>query len=308
MRTNNAIPVPWARSALLRTVLTRLRRPLSPAILVVSLPRSGSSWVGNSLAFSRSAMYLREPITQSYLRRNGGGGPVFEVSGEPPAAYQSDADTAFRGVPAFDASIVKVPSQWSLIQRSERRIVIKEVNPLALGWILERYQPKVIYLIRHPAAVARSYFKMGWTPHGGKLFERYFSAGRLASSQPHYREFLRSFWSEHGAVQAATLRFVLEKLDAYPDHRIVRYEDLCTNPVAVCRDLFQFSQLRWDDGVEERLRAQAASDDAEPYGTRRFSETMIHAWKDQLSGAIVSEIREAYLSYGLPYYRAEEWR
>jgi hypothetical protein len=40
---------------------------------------------------------------------------------------------------------------------------IKEVIPLILDYVLERYQPKVIFLARHPAAAALSSYVQGWT-------------------------------------------------------------------------------------------------------------------------------------------------
>ncbi len=40
-------------------------------VLVISLPRSGSSWIGARLALSSKAAYLREPINTSYLSMGG---------------------------------------------------------------------------------------------------------------------------------------------------------------------------------------------------------------------------------------------
>jgi hypothetical protein len=40
---------------------------------------------------------------------------------------------------------------------------IKEVIPLILDCVLERYQPKVIFLARHPAAAALCSYVQGWT-------------------------------------------------------------------------------------------------------------------------------------------------
>jgi hypothetical protein len=40
---------------------------------------------------------------------------------------------------------------------------IKEVIPFILDYVLERYQPKVIIVARHPAAAALSSYVQGWT-------------------------------------------------------------------------------------------------------------------------------------------------
>jgi len=40
--------------------------------------------------------------------------------------------------------------------------MIKELNPRALNFYCERYAPKVLLLFRHPAAIALSFYRLGW--------------------------------------------------------------------------------------------------------------------------------------------------
>lgn len=306
-------PVLWANLGPISELLAGRIRPLSPPIIVLSLPRSGSSWVGNTLGLSSTSLYLREPISQSYLTRNRqSGGPVFEVTTRNlPSEYKLFADAAFRGKPAFSLSIVKYPRQWGLAKRSHRRIVIKEVNPLALGWVLNTYKPKVIYLIRHPAAVAKSFFEMGWTRQTGKLFENKFSPECLAASNFNHERFSSSFWAEHGAFQAVALRLALEQLAVYPESRILKYENLCADPLKVYRELYEFAELQWDRRVEKHILSQSNSSnkntEANPYSTYRNSEAMVYSWKSELPESAISDVKEAYLSYNPPFYRSEEW-
>jgi hypothetical protein len=78
----------WAPWGPVSRLIARSAPPLCPATLVISLPRSGSSWVGKTLGLSDTALYLREPITQSYLRRFGYSNPsVFSVNPGAPPAY-----------------------------------------------------------------------------------------------------------------------------------------------------------------------------------------------------------------------------
>jgi hypothetical protein len=87
---------------------------------------------------------------------------------DPPAAYAASARAAFSGLPSFalpaerPTRIVRHPGQWSLRQRRQRRLVIKEINPFACEWLLKTYSPRVIYLVRHPAAVALSNARLGF--------------------------------------------------------------------------------------------------------------------------------------------------
>ena len=197
-------PVLWAHIPAISSRLTARHKALTPPLLIISLPRSGSSWVGQILGLSDTSLYLREPITQEYLRSQPPGAlSFFEfTSEEDPYIYQTFGDQAFNGTPSFDASVVVFPAQWRPSRRKCRRVVIKEVNPLVLKWYAERYRPRVIYLIRHPAAVANSFEKMGWT--SVSLRER--MSERANESFPGDA----SFWVQHAALQAITLERSLD--------------------------------------------------------------------------------------------------
>ena len=60
-----AAPVSWVRHAPWTKWLTRILRTRQPAVMLLSLPRSGSSWAGEALGCATDALYLREPVTQS---------------------------------------------------------------------------------------------------------------------------------------------------------------------------------------------------------------------------------------------------
>ena len=87
----------WARFGPLSRWIGTAIQPHKPPILVLSLPRSGSSWVGETMGISKNAMYLREPINQSYLLERISDETVFEFDLErPPTAYLKAARDTFR--------------------------------------------------------------------------------------------------------------------------------------------------------------------------------------------------------------------
>lgn len=155
-------PVWWEKIPFINQLVVKAIPLSGKPALVISLPRSGSSWIGRILGGAPNATYLREPLTQSNLAL-GASSTVFYVDPQlPPHSYTQFADYAFTGLPAFSTGIVQTPSQWSLLSRINKRLVLKEVNPLALAWLCETYRPRIIYLVRHPAAVALSYWRLGW--------------------------------------------------------------------------------------------------------------------------------------------------
>lgn len=299
-------PVLWANWGPVSQWLAHRIRPQSPPVVILSLARSGSSWVGDILGTSLTAMYLREPINLACLKEHPTKPSDFEFDmGQPPAIYESSAKNIFSGLPLFNSSITLKPKQWSLLKRKHRRVVIKEVNPFMLGWLIKTYQPRIIYLLRHPVAVTYSFERMGWT---GNKFESRLTKETLSRKVPHYKQFTDSFWSEHGAFQGYLNCEIMEQAKAYKDFRVVKYEDLCADPLNEFKKLYEFAQLEWDRTVEEKIkeRTQPAKTDDHAFSTQRNSAYEMEKWKHAVPEDKIQQLKEAYLSFDVPFYR-DNW-
>jgi hypothetical protein len=235
---------------------------------------------------------LREPINQSHLAAVGGF-TIFETKpGCIYPEYRKAAENAFSGYPVFSFEhpdwIVLYPEQWKFSERRRRRLVIKEVNPLAVRFLME-YKPRLIFLVRHPAAVALSYRKMGW-----------WEANQGGWDQD-------ACWKNHGAYQAEILHKSLAFLSGYTDLRVVCYEDLCAQPIHMFQELFQFAELEWGSDIEAIIRERSSEeDDSDPYTTSRHSQSMIHAWREKLAVGEIEDVREGFFLYELPWYQNEK--
>jgi hypothetical protein len=247
--------------------------PQEPAVLVLSLPRSGSSWVGRTLGKAVDALYLREPVTQSdktfyYM------GTVFGLEKpEVEARYRELADKAFMGWPDFGRHIVRFPLQWALVWRRPRRVVVKEVNPLACEWYLKRYQPRLVYLVRHPAGVASSWHKKGWL-----------------SAEP-------GAWLKNGEEQGRALQEARRVFEEYPSRMHVIYEGLCRDPLGIFEQIFAFTGLAWNEGIQRFIRRTTAE-----------SAAMIDAWRPKVTPEALEALRQGYQKFDLPWYRSDaDW-
>ncbi len=285
-------------------------KPARPPLLIMSLPRSGSSWVAEILGSAPEALFLREPINQSHLAC-GGATTVFDIDpAAPPPCYAQFATRAFAGIPAFPAGVVRDARQWKLTRRTRGRVVVKEVNPLALAWLLDTYRPRIVFLMRHPAAVALSYEALNWCNAEAKLAE--LGARLMDSSLRPWQETIQSvtgFLRAHGAFQGAVLHVALQALTAYADARIVTYESLCENPEAGFRALFEFAGLTFDDRVRDHIGESSigtAKDTAGHYGTRRNTLRMAAAWKGKLTPEQLAGLHAGYAAFDLPYYRGDD--
>lgn len=264
--------------------------------------------MGEVLGSAADAIYLREPITQGL---HVAGVPVQDaVAVDPlslPLAHRRIAAAVFAAVPAFPASIVPQPAAWSLRARRARRLVVKEINPLLLEHLLGRHRPRLVMLLRHPAAVALSYARLGWSSdaQSARLARYLADVGLRECARP--LEAATGFWARQGAFQGAAQRVILQRLLDRADHRTVRYEDLCASPVEQFRALFDFAGLAWSGAMEAVIRAHSAGgDEADTYGTRRDSRAMIDRWRTRVRAEDLAELRRTYEAFALPWYSSEE--
>ena len=305
-------PVWWAKWGRISMSLAMAIRPSGKAMLVISLPRSGSSWIGGLLGSASNALYLREPLSRSYLE-SGGNVTVFDVDPtSPPDNYALFAARAFTGLPIFPHGVLQDPAQASLHARPKKRLVLKEVNPLALPWLLDAFQPRVLFLVRHPAAVARSYWDLEWRNVEDRLSQ--FSPRLMDGPLRPWQDTISSasgFWKAHGVFQGAVLRVVMDRLATYKDHKIITYEDICSDLTGNLRNLFQFAELDLDEATKKRIADSNPSSNQtpqNPYSTRRNSQAMKYAWKRKLDSEQLALLHAGYASFKLPFYDStDDW-
>ena len=314
-------PVVWANFGVVSRLIARCLRPARPPLLVLSLPRCGSTWVGSMLGLSRDGLYLHEPLNLCKYYIGGdvvGSSTVFMFSPRNvPETYRVAARDAFNAVPAFSRSIVRDPSQWR-IQRlarrptagsasAGRRVVIKCVNPLALRWLCERYRFDLVLLVRHPAAVAASWHKMGWTDID---LQATLGPSLYACVNEMHKQ---SFWTRHGALQALTYRFVFGVLEDRPNFscRVVQYETICREPGGAFGRLFHDVGFTYDEAERRRVREHSRNSigrDTHPYSTFRESTAMTEKWKQDLSHDKIRGVKRGFCSLNTTsLYRQEAW-
>ncbi|WP_022836474.1 sulfotransferase [Salisaeta longa] len=295
-------PVWWANVPGLRGHLARAYPPAQPPLLLMGFPRSGTTWVADVIGRAPELLYLQEPVTQS--RPAGRYAVEDKGRGEAPAYYARWADRAFAGVPAFSTNIVRRPRQWRIGARAHRRVFVKEVHPLALRWYAGRYQPQVIYLVRHPAAVAYSFRRLGWTRQPR---DAYVHPSRQAQYPPPPRD---TFWARMGYVQGVALRAAMEVVHDRPEATVLRYEAVCATPEAQFRAVYDAAGLSWTPaaraGLAERITTEQPG--GTPFGTARdLSAHNTERWRDEVPQAAQEALRTAFLAVDPPLYTAEAW-
>lgn len=180
---------------------------------------------------------------------------------------------------------------------------------MALEWMISEYSPKVVFLVRHPAAVAKSYQRLGWV---GTSIDSHFPDGSLKGLFKG-RAVPADFWGYSGFFQGAALRIAFDALRGCPDAKVVRYEELCLSPVETFRDLVGFAGLHWSNELNKKILDKSLPSKSlgggskNPYGTSRTSAEMANSWRDGISQSQLNAVRDGFLSWGVPVYPREEW-
>lgn len=264
----------------------RLARALpfrAPPLLLLSYPRSGSSWIGEVVARSPDIAYLREPVTQPFqatFPRSAPHDTLFDPAAEPGQLqkYTRFADAAFAGIPdpeLFDDGF-RAPA-FLPCARTRRTLLIKEVNPRATAWYVDRYAPAVLLLVRHPAAVADSFVRAGW-----------WGQDELEDFGTHYGRDIA--FALHACARSTLL--------------LLRYEDFAVAPRARFAALFEQLSIRAPRGLDRIVEAYslATGDPADRYDVHRRSAEEAVKWRKRLSPGAVADVRRGYLRAGLELY------
>jgi hypothetical protein len=269
-----------------------VNRDVEKPVVLLSIPRSGSSWLGSILSECCDVEYAREPVTSVYMEK------------------------CAPCVSFFDFSACKDPglyySQWKEVLREKtnseeqpgKKVLIKEVNPFVIQWLAKEFDVRILYLVRHPAAVANSFYAKGWKPDH---FVDRFSSERIKELQGSYQFNLKGdFWETFGALQAVQHHLFMDALQKQNDFLVVRYEDLCAAPDSEFERVVRFCGFKWDDAVVGAIRSSSrvSMETYVPgeYTLTRSSSQMVEKWKEYLSEESLTKLRKWYLANRPPFY------
>lgn len=264
----------------------------NPPILLLSYPRSGSSWIGKVLSASKSVAYLREPITKPYLNQKGGKYALVDINKDTYASsiYKELSDDAFQGIPPIHFGVVNKFSDFSIFRRSRKHLLIKEVNPKAAHLYCKNYDPKILLLLRHPAAVALSFLQQGWLESPDT---------QLDTANPN-----ASVWEKFGFAYGSTMKCALEIINNRLGCAVIKYEDLAMDPHRQFKEIFKLIGLEIPNDYEEIIHKYCYSrkEIQKPSQTERKSKDMIYKWSTELSHQQILWLREGFVLSGLKFY------
>jgi hypothetical protein len=331
---------PWSRRApLYRSVpgldraapLTRTAGP----ILVTGSHRSGTTWVGKILASAPGTCYLHEPFKPGWA----------------PAEIWTRFDTWFAHLNTATAGLherrlarslelhfnwrrhwIRKPSmsqaccasgcwaRWTMHRLLRHRPVMKD--PIAIfsaPWLAERFNMRVIMMIRHPAAFVSSIKLKGWWFD----FEHWTrQPGLMSLLLPFAREIEMLARRNDDIIEQAILQWrvfhhvIRGYQHAYPDWHFVRHEDLSREPISGFAAMFRAAGLTFTRRCQQKVLRSSASGnltDANVAGksthfTDLNSAANIHNWQNRLSGVEIRRVRDGTADVAQHFYDDDDWR
>jgi hypothetical protein len=295
------------------------------AILVLGSPRSGTTWLAKLLDSHPDVLYRHEPdevvppvagvdprvqlcawIGERSLRV-AAKSPFFPKSWMPPslAILRIGMARALKGLSRmtdsrFIGARVVVPDLISPKHRPNLRPVIKLVDWDAGVTLQAIPRCRALFILRHPCGQIASAMR------GAE--QNRFEPRPDGSLGPVGEHSASTLAAAHGIDAAAfralptAARFAwiwrsfnepaLARMASLPNARVVLYEELCTAPERVTRELFRFVGLDWH-AQTERFIARSTQDDNETdyYAVFRSTSAVAQRWRQTMTRADQEAVR-----------------
>jgi sulfotransferase family protein len=320
---------------------TKSRGPIH----VAGMARAGTSWVAEMLRAAGGFVHLNEPFNHKHPPGQSPGilnAPVpvgyLYIADHNADAYRPALHDTFRfryrhlaelrkNRSGFDlAKMAKYSSAFAMgALRRKRPLLDDPYASLAGLWIAEEFDGQAAVLVRHPAAMVASYRKLGYRAH----FRHFLDQPQLMADylEPWREEMEALVETDDRVAQVATFwtmlhRVLADMVDRSDRLHVVRYEDLCADPVGEFERLFTRLGLEFNDAARaEVVRGTEGSSKNQSHAWRMSrhgglsrtafrpmdSKAMIWAWKKTISPGEAARIRAITGPVGDRFYGDGDW-
>lgn len=293
-------------------------------ILITGAHRSGTTWVGQVIATSSGVEYIHEPFNLlNYKKLNSPVKYWFEyvspkTNTPHQRAFQKYLKKYFHySMKNFLRDIGKRKKYKGKIRfiKERIRIFISGVklikDPIAImsaEWLVKKYNPIVIILLRHPAAFAASLKSKNWSHD----FSHFLKQKNLMEEILGFKKTIEEHCHEDKDIidQAILLWNIIyyrvkTYQEKYPEWMVVKHEDLSRNPNREFKNIFDTLGLRFTKKVIDKIEHSTKAMEKNEF--ERNALDNISAWKKILTKGEINRIYEGTLSLASFFYNDEDW-
>jgi hypothetical protein len=210
-------------------------------VLVIGAPRSGTTWLAHALAATPGSRLANEPDNTAF---NADAAESQELYGGYPAPHVGEHVPAYERL--WDPVFNKPPF-------ATVHLIAKSVQcAFSIEWLMDRHQPRVVLIQRHPVRVVSSWMRKGFIVGDLATRERiqadYVEPLNLPCWDPDAPELARVAWA------VGVLMTVMQlKSRAHPQWTLVSHEWLCASPMPRLEELARSLGLQWLEETEARI-------------------------------------------------------
>jgi hypothetical protein len=185
-------------------------------------------------------------------------------------------------------------------------------------WFGKELKCQVVIIVRHPAAIASSLKRLGWSFN----FEHLLAQPLLMNDllEPYRDEMLTMTKNRQDIIgQSGLLWRIIYQVVAhyefkYPHFQVMRHEDLSLDPMYSFRSLYNNLGLSFSPHVKQVINKASSQDnpqeraDKSIYATHLNSQANLNNWKRRLDPDEITRLRSLTKDTAAIYYSEESWQ
>jgi Sulfotransferase family len=276
-------------------------------ILIVGLPRSGTTWIASILNTACGIKYFHEPFNTFNVPEADRHADKYLRASDRDREFKGYCQKTFAGKNESEFVNHKLSNFYQKYRWFPGRVMVKDVRcHMALDWIDRHISPTIVIVIRHPCAVASSLFRLYGEGVGERLIQRILDRPKLiedylTSFQDLFDQ-AQGFWQKFGLVWGATYHMIQQQQKQHPNWIFVQHESLCLNPEQEYRKLFDRLNLQWTIQTDRLLNRSITQDSGHPYIPERIAAQEHSKWKNQVSPLQIEQVRKFVQPFKIQYY------
>ena len=248
-------------------------------VAIFSVPRSGSSWLGQIFNSHPNVEYKFQPnFAYSFNYSLTENSSKFQIK----EFYEQLIKTQDHFVNAE----ITISTQKGLQFKKETAstLVFKETHYInVLENLLQNSETRIIGLVRSPFAVINSWVKIPKEFNPEWSIKEEWKDGSKKNQNRNYNFFGFNKWKE------ATKLFLRLQKEFPEKFKILNYSDLLDRKEEITEDIFSFCSLEFSDQTKLFLNQSNKIEDADAYSVFKKKDND-DGWKDELPNFIIEEI------------------
>jgi len=249
-------------------------------VAIFSVPRSGSSWLGQIFNSNSNVLYKFQPnfaySFENTLKENSSAQEIDEF-------YQNLILTN----DSFVNAKITISSKKSIqfVKQNFTTLVFKETHYInVIQNLIKNSDTKIIGLIRSPFAVINSWLGIPKEFDPKWDLKNEWKSGKSKNNGKVFNYFGYFKWKE-------AAKLFLQLQEQFPEKvKLVNYSNLISQKEGQIKDVFEFCDLEYEGQTKQFLKQSNKRDDKDAYSVFKKKEND-NGWKNTLPEFIVNEIK-----------------